>query len=185
MGNLQNPSVPFHSHPEKPPIAPDYFSTCLKKYPVFWLPRRLLHPLLPRGLLEKAAAKIIHSNVMPWLSLNPLTESILREKMFNRGEKAPFRTEFLLSYILEARSTYRYPLSKHLLKHSWLREVGIKESCSDHMQTLHQHQEDGLCLGQDAVKPCLTQQINGLRGTGSIHQRSSPNSSCKHKNDDI
>lgn len=39
--------------------------------------------------------------------------------------------------------------------------------------------------GCSKALPYPATQINGIRGTGSIHQRSSPNSSCKHKNDDI
>lgn len=97
-----------------------------------------------------------------------------------------FRTEFLLSYILEARSTYRYPLRKHLLKHSWSREVGIRVlqwPYADSPPTPGRRTVPG--PGCSKALPYPATQINGLRGTGSIHQRSSPNSSCKHKNDDI
>lgn len=75
--------------------------------------------------------------------------------------------------MLQARSTYRNPLSIRVLQwpHAGSPPAPGRWTVSG--------------PGCSKALPYPATQINGMRGTGSIHQRSSPNSSCKHKNDDI
>ena len=69
---------------------------------------------------------------------------------------------------------------------TWLREVGISVLHWPHLDTPPPTRR-WTVPGPRCSKALhyTAARINGLRGTGSIHQRSSSNSGCQHKNDDI